>query len=696
MNTRTMTADDGAFEQQGALPPELDLVLARIRLRGLRRAAWLDYLAHGEAAQNGNRNHLRTAADALFVDRDAPGAELAWQQSHAKDIDEQIAAVEQALAAATDTRLHAVQQIFALAPLDVDILHCALALAVDPSLAALYAHLQGGASAWASETLVARLCGHGRCLLWSAESPLRNWRLVQERELVAGEAPALICDRQLRNWLLGQSDLQERLVGVAQLVAPEAPLAGWPVDETVQFFLHCVAAGEDVRSHVRVVGLPGSGRRTFASCVAAELGVPLLAIDADQVADGDWREIYVAAQRQAYLDRCALAWHGQRLSQYRWPQTVPPFPVQFVIAEPEQQIASPAHQVSLEVRLPQLTIAERRELWQRYLPAIGAWPSGALDDLAARHHVVVGDVVAIGRKQANDVAAVRQAVRAAQRNQLGQLAQRLDCSFTWADLVVSAGVQAVLEDFAFEARARAAFWEQPAARRLFPRGQGLIGLFSGPSGAGKTMAAQVIAAELDLDLFRVDLASVVSKYVGETSQNLERILARAAHMDIVLFFDEADALFSKRTEVKDAHDRFANTDTNYLLQAIESYDGIAILATNKKTNLDSAFLRRLRYVLEFGEPDAGLRLRIWRQLIDELAGAECGHGLAGPLRLLADEVALTGAQIKGAILTALFMAQRHGRSLGVDDLLAGLNRELLKEGRALSDREIGSLRRHGR
>ena len=166
-------------------------------------------------------------------------------------------------------------------------------------------------------------------------------------------------------------------------------------------------------------------------------------------------------------------------------------------------------------------------------------------------------------------------------------------------------------------------------------------------------------------------------------------------MDIVLFFDEADALFSKRTEVKDAHDRFANTDTDYLLQAIESYDGIAILATNKKANLDTAFTRRLRYVLEFAEPDATQRLRIWRQITAELAGPERTQALDQHLRLLAEDVPLTGAQIKAAILTALFMARRQGRPLDLETLLAGLNRELLKEGRALSGREVGNLRRHG-
>ena len=179
----------------------------------------------------------------------------------------------------------------------------------------------------------------------------------------------------------------------------------------------------------------------------------------------------------------------------------------------------------------------------------------------------------------------------------------LECPFAWDDLVVPDVLRETLKDIVFEAQTRGAFWEEENSRRMFPQGRGLMALLSGPPGTGKTMAAQVIAASLQHDLFRIDLSSVISKYVGETSQNLERILSRAADMDAVLLFDEADAMFSKRvTEVRDAQDKFANTDAAYLLQAIESFPGIAILATNQKNNIDPAFIRRLRFVIDFDKP----------------------------------------------------------------------------------------------
>jgi SpoVK/Ycf46/Vps4 family AAA+-type ATPase len=239
----------------------------------------------------------------------------------------------------------------------------------------------------------------------------------------------------------------------------------------------------------------------------------------------------------------------------------------------------------------------------------------------------------------------------------------------------------------FEARERVRVWEGPAAQRLFPRGRGLIALMTGNPGTGKTMAAQVIAAELGLDLFRIDLAASVSKYIGETAKNLRRIFARAAEMNAVLLFDEADALFSKRTEVKDSHDRYANTDTNYLLQLLEGFDGIALLASNKRQNIDLAFVRRLRYVLDFPRPDAAERLRIWQRLVRELFGEATEVELHGLLRSTADAVELTGAQIKLALLGGIFAARQDGSTLTGAHLCVGIERELVKSGRSLGLKE---------
>jgi SpoVK/Ycf46/Vps4 family AAA+-type ATPase len=323
-------------------------------------------------------------------------------------------------------------------------------------------------------------------------------------------------------------------------------------------------------------------------------------------------------------------------------------------------------------------------LWTSMIPASSVWPQQALDDLAKRQHVTVGQIVSLGERATDSVKDAAGILRRSARHHLSSLAQLLECPFDWDDLVIPDWLKGNLEDFFFEAKERGMLWERPELRRLFPQGRGLIALLTGPPGVGKTMCAQIVAAKLGLDLFRINLALVVSKYVGETSRNMERILSRAARMNAVLLFDEADALFGKRTEIKDAHDRFANTDTDYLLQAIENYPGVAILASNRKDNIDSSFIRRLRYVLEFPRPDEEQRLLIWRRIVGELAGEDRLKALEDDLGRLAGGLELTGAQIKLSVLSALFASRREKATLGMRHLLHGVERELMKEGSGIS------------
>jgi SpoVK/Ycf46/Vps4 family AAA+-type ATPase len=292
----------------------------------------------------------------------------------------------------------------------------------------------------------------------------------------------------------------------------------------------------------------------------------------------------------------------------------------------------------------------------------------------------VGEIAHVAAQSPESFDDVRRLAREFSRGRLDDLGHLLECPFRRADLQLPERLSRLLDEFLFEARDRIRFWENEQARRLFPRGTGLIALLSGPPGTGKTMAAQVIAAELELDLYRIDLASTVNKYIGETAKNLRRLFARAADMNAVLLFDEADALFSKRTEVRDSHDRYANADTNYLLQLIEDYPGVGLLASNKRQNIDEAFVRRVRYLLFFPRPDAGQRLAIWRQVVRELAGEERELALAAGLEQAAVRVEVTGAQIKNAVLAAMFKARQAGHPLGVEELRHGLERELSNQG----------------
>lgn len=344
--------------------------------------------------------------------------------------------------------------------------------------------------------------------------------------------------------------------------------------------------------------------------------------------------------------------------------------------------------------MPQLSVDERVELWSRLVPSAQSWSPGAIALIAERFRLQIGDIAVIGRHATSSEEEARQLGRAATRDRLGELAQLVDCNFTRADLVLPAVLDQRLDEFLFEARDRARFWENAAARRLFPGRMGLVALLAGPPGTGKTMAAQVIAAELGLDLFRIDLATLVSKYIGETAKNLRHVFLRAEEMNAVLLFDEADALFSKRTEVRDSHDRYANADTNYLLQRLESFSGVAILSSNKRENMDPAFVRRIRYLMEFARPDEQERLRIWQSIVGELAGPNMALEVEPYLDRLAKCLDLSGAQIKHAVLAGLFDARRHGEPLRLRHLRHGCSRELLKEGRGVNPKDWERIERN--
>jgi broad-specificity NMP kinase len=676
------------------LDPALGRMLEQIRIRAKRRVAWLRKLWSEEGESGANLVVTHAIVDTYLDDLDSPESEALWYSTDERvsQWNRELAEIEAEIAADKESRLAQLRTTFGLSSEEFDLLQVCLAPLLATSLARVYAYLHDHAGrGYATEELAARLFGYGRKSLWTSESPLRRWELVSEKDTGPGEPTQLICDRLISDWVQGRNCLDELLVGIAEIRPPLTPLKDWPVDRALSFLRHMASDDNSRVRRICVVGTPGSGRRTFAAVVSSRMNLSLLAINADQIDERDWQRVFIRSQRQANLDRCALAWHGENATQRVWPQVAPLFPIQFVVCEAGQEPLPIPEVIDQTIELPMPALEERRELWRRFVPISVTWPEEKFGDLLTQHRVSIGDVISVSHRNVQTVAEAADIVREAGRNRLGDLAQLLECPFDWDDLVITSKIRDTLEDFAFEARERAAFWEQDNARRLFPQGRGLLGLFSGSPGTGKTMAAQVIAADLGLDLFRIDLSTIVSKYVGETSKNLERVLSRAAQMDVVLLFDEADALFGKRTEIRDAHDRFANTDTGYLLQAIESYQGVAVLATNKKGNIDSAFIRRIRYALEFPKPDAKQREEIWRKVIGKLADANTLERLASDLTALAVNLDLTGAQIKFAVLAAIFVAKRDGKSLAVSHLLRGIDRELMKEGRALSGRDRGRL-----
>ncbi|MFJ8543086.1 ATP-binding protein [Streptomyces sp. NPDC093586] len=271
---------------------------------------------------------------------------------------------------------------------------------------------------------------------------------------------------------------------------------------------------------------------------------------------------------------------------------------------------------------------------------------------------------------------VRLAARRQSASGLESHARRIRPAVDWRDLVLPEGPLTQLRELALRARHRDRVlgdWRLSAGGG---RGRGVLGLFAGESGTGKTLSAEVVAADLGLDLYVVQLSSVVDKYVGETEKNLERIFTEADRTDAVLLFDEADAVFGKRSEVKDSHDRYANMESAYLLQRLESFDGIALLTTNLRANIDEAFTRRLDLVVDFPFPDAGQRLALWRHGLRHVPSADDIDPAP-----LARDFELAGGSIRSAVVTAAYLAAGRGDKVTAGDLLEGARREYRKAGR---------------
>ena len=667
----------------------VELVLARVRLRASLRAQWLRSLWPVEQGPVSGWSITHAEVDIYLGDRDNPEDEAAWIRRETDEAQrDQLAGIEASLEQDTSSRLAHLCHVFGLGPAERDLVQLCLAAAVDPSLLRVYAYLQDNAArTFATDPLAARLFGHRLPLVIDPDSPLLRWAIIVGTDSGPAEPPARTLDPAVRDWLLGSAALDPDLTDIAR-IQPVLPAIGeWPVDDTVVALDRWLACDPPTPVRVRLAGSPGSGRRTFAAVVAARLGLPLLAIDAPGLETEQFARIYLKAQQQAFLDRCAIAFaFSQPPADRALPEVMAHFPLQFMIIETASWSPPPPGAVDYLVELSAASLETRRQLWQAYAPWSADWPQPELETLISQHRSRPADLALIGRRGPSSPARTGEILSNVARESLGDLARRLECPFRRDDLVLTATVQSALDDLLFEARDRSALWEQPAARRLFPQGRGLLALFCGPPGTGKTMSAQVIAAILGVDLFRIDLATVVSKWVGETSRNVDRLLRRAAGQDVILLFDEADALFGKRTDIKEANDRFANTDTGYLLQAIESYEGIALLSTNRKRDIDPAFQRRIRYVLDFPMPDAAERLKLWRTLVAELAGADRADALAPGLDQLAATVEVAGAQIKFAVLSAVFAARRDGTPVELAHLLHGLERELGKEGRPLAGR----------
>ena len=361
-----------------------------------------------------------------------------------------------------------------------------------------------------------------------------------------------------------------------------------------------------------------------------------------------------------------------------------------LIISSAERVVSPMRSV-IQVDVHKPTSREQIQLWGQMLGPDWLHLNGHLEKFVCQFNLDANEIQAacVSALTSNQTVAepnlaesLWDACRIQARPRLESLAQRIKPMTQWDDLVLPETQKDTLRAIVAHVRQRAQVYETWGFAKKSDRGLGISALFSGPSGTGKTTAAEVLALELNLDLYRIDLSSVVSKYIGETEKNLRRVFDAAESGGAILLFDEADALFGKRSEVKDAHDRHANIEVSYLLQRMEAYRGLAILTTNLKNALDSAFMRRIRFVVQFSFPDVQQRAEIWRRAFPEETPTED----IDPEKLA--KLSVAGGNIRNIALNAAFLAAESGEPVRMKHLLIAARSEHSKLDKPLVDSQV--------
>jgi len=551
-------------------------------------------------------------------------------------------------------------------------------------------------------------------------------------------AQSLRLDEQIVRLLLGQTGLDSRLAPVCRRIEAAPTVDDWPLDPEARRALPTLVLRarrrlEPLRIYFR--GVEGAGKQTTAAALAAIGGLPLLSADMGRAmaTAPDFTEWLRLLFREAWLLDCVLYLDG--IDAIRAPEHAPAWRALLEALDSDHRVTILGGSLPwvptgrgpvgvFEVHFPVPDASRRRTAWLTALsksrsalsrPGANGWASQNLDELAARFRLLpyqIEGAVGTARNQvlwrlaasslelaswgdednpdeedadAPDAQDLFAAARGQSGHDLAALARKIVPCHGWDDLILPPKTSDQLREICDHARYGEVVYDRWGFGRKLSLGKGLNVLFCGAPGTGKTLAADVIANALGLDLYKIDLSRIVSKYIGDTEKNLDRVFSSAESANAVLHFDEADTLCGKRSQVKDAHDRYANIEVGYLLQKMEEYAGIAILSTNLRSSMDEAFTRRLRFIVEFPFPEESDRYRIWKGHFP--AEAPCASDI--DLEFLARQFRIAGGPIRNIVLNASFLAAAAGTSIGMRHLLCATRREMAKMGRDCLPAEFG-------
>lgn len=625
------------------------------------------------------------------------------------------------------------QQTFSLTGFDLEVVAIALAPEIDRRYERLYAYLQDDMTCRRPTVDLALnlLCDSGAAKLmqrhrFAASSPLLHNDLIHllpdpNQAHSSLLAHSLVVDEQIIALLLGQPGLDARLASYCQWVQPALALSDLLLDSEVKQALAALAIRHWRKRPLRLYfkGDDWGTKRRTAEAVSKEIGAPLLVVNLGRLTDLQKVEPTLRLVfREASFQHAVLYihnlddWQGSdhRIAFECLLDAILDHPGFVILAGEKPWI--PAERAGLgmiPIKFGILEFSLRKLCWSTHLQAAGLsldpgelntlvdcfnlTPDQIADTVTSATHMAQWQGAAAStkprsQKKATDIPPTLVDLYAAARAQSGQdlrsLATRIEPKHSLDDLVLPYHARQQLAEICHHVQFRAVVHRDWGFEHKLSLGKGLNVLFHGPPGTGKTMASEALAHALQLDLYKIDLSQVVSKYIGETEKSLNRIFTAAQNANAILLFDEADALLGKRSEVKDAHDRYANLEVAYLLQKMEEYEGITILTTNLRQNLDDAFTRRIRFILEFPFPKEESRLLIWQGMWPENTPMSSDVDF----QLMAEKFELAGGSIRNIALSAAFLAAAEDGEVGMNHLLLSTKREIQKMGRLINEVEF--------
>ncbi len=622
-------------------------------------------------------------------------------------------------------RLEVLKGLFQFSAFDVDTLLLCLMPEIDLKYQQLYSYLQDDVTQKnptvnlvlellcnsAAETLKARGS-------FSSQAPLIKNRFILLHENYPSLHTPLLSkflqiDERIVHYLLEVDEIDSRLITVVKLIKPELKLSEMILPDEITNFIASLIAQPDQIPICHLHGDDGVGKKSTAEAICSEIGIPMLYVNMNRITVKE-TEIETSVPlilREGMLQNAAIYLdaydaifangNDHKLSGDYLLAELKEYPHWIFVASNKEWRPKGTWQDRpfVSIKLPAPSYYQRQKLWQKF------WDKDIIpekdvdfDVFASKFRLTGGQIqnVAINARnmariherghETVTVEDLSSFCRNESREVLHEMARKVVPKYGWHDIILPSDLFEQLKEIYGYIKYYYKVYSDWGFEKKLSLGKGLNALFSGPSGTGKTMAAEIIAHELQLDLYKIDLSTVVSKYIGETEKNLNLIFNEGQASNAILFFDEADAIFGKRSEVKDAHDRYANIEIAYLLQKMDEYDGMVILATNLRKNIDDAFSRRMHFTLEFPIPDEPDRKRIWRNIFPP----EAPLGTDIDFDFLARQFHITGGNIKNIALGSAFLAAQNGHEINMRNILRAIKREYQKMGKLCTADEFAN------